>query len=464
MISSRRLQRGAVTLIGALFIVIVLSVMAISLLRMAGSNSLDSAVQNDAVEALFVAETGIEYASSVYAGSRSCIGLSGIGPVNAGRGSFSLGNAVVQPGGDCRVPVTASVGSAGNNPAVRNIVADLRLGGGNDGWIVGDKGTILRWNGSSWNAFASPTNNKLYAVYCVNATNCKAVGEKGTIIHWDGTAWSLMTSNTPADFFGRTNDLFAVSCEPNNPNNCFAAGGSSIFGFIFQGVIQHWDGISWSNVIDLSPSFIDWRFNDLSCPSTTCYVVTANGVIGRYDPVSGNWFNDNSNTAIPLNGVACSANNNCWAVGVHSGNNWNLDFRDATGWTPITVGVTNKANQNLNAVSCASAGDCWAVGNQDGSRYVLGQLIGTNWSQVTVKNGTQRNNLNAVHCLASNDCWAVGDYRNGGNVIHYDGAGWSYIGATVANNINLRGVHFPSGAGGGGSTVTLVRWQEIIGN
>ena len=76
MISSRRLQRGAVTLLGALFIVIVLSVMAIALLRMAGSNTLDSAVQNDAVEALFVAETGIEYASSVYASSSSCIGLS----------------------------------------------------------------------------------------------------------------------------------------------------------------------------------------------------------------------------------------------------------------------------------------------------------------------------------------------------------------------------------------------------
>ena len=59
MISSRQLQRGAVTLIGALFIVIVLSVMAVSLLRMAGSNSLDSAVQNDAVEALFVAETSM---------------------------------------------------------------------------------------------------------------------------------------------------------------------------------------------------------------------------------------------------------------------------------------------------------------------------------------------------------------------------------------------------------------------
>jgi len=452
MISSRQLQRGAVTLIGALFIVIVLSVMAVSLLRMAGSNSLDSAVQNDAVEALFVAETGIEYASSVYAGSRSCIGLSGIGPVNAGRGSFSLGNAVVQPGGDCRVTVTASVASAPNTaPATRTVNVDLRLSAGNDGWIVGDKGTILRWDGAIWKAFASPTNNKLYAVYCVNATDCIAVGEKGTIIHWDGAAWSTMASNTPRN-------LFAVSCEPNNPNNCFAAGGR-----FSKGIIQHWNGTSWSNSESTSGPG-NSRYNNLSCPSITCYAVAANGTIRRYDPGSGNWVNDVSGTSVPLNGVACTANNYCWAVGNRTGHRWNFDFRNVTDWTPITVGVTNKAKQNLNAVSCIDAGDCWAVGNHVGSRYVLGRWNSTNWSQVTVKNAAQRNNLNAVHCLASNDCWAVGNYKNGGNVIHYDGASWSYIGAAVANKINLRGVHFPSGAGGGGSIVTLVRWQEIIGN
>ncbi len=226
MNASSRQQRGAVTLVGALFIVVILSVMAVSLLRMASSNILDSAIHNDAVEALFVAETGVEHASFLFAGTGNCTGLVNTNPVNAGRGSFVLTNAIVQPGGECRVTVTASVGSAPNAaPAVRTINADLRLSGASDGWIVGDNGTILRWDGANWNAFASPTTNDLFDVHCVSTVDCKAVGANGTIIHWDGTGWTQVTSNT-------TRDLFAVSCEPDNPNYCFASGGLFLnFGF-----------------------------------------------------------------------------------------------------------------------------------------------------------------------------------------------------------------------------------------
>jgi len=264
-----------------------------------------------------------------------------------------------------------------------------------------------------------------------------------------------------------TRDLFAISCEPNNPSNCFAAGGANIFIFS-EGVIQHWDGANWSDSYNDVQIFVDRRFNDLSCPSTTCYAVAANGSIRRYDPGTGNWVDDPSNTTVQLNGVDCTADDNCWAVGNITGNNWNFDFRDAAVWTPSTAGATNQANQNLNAVSCADTNDCWAVGNADGNRYVLGHWDGTSWTPDPFGNGAQRDNLNAVHCLATDDCWAAGDYRNGGNIIHYDGTNWAYIGATVANNTDLNGVHFPSGAGGGGGggggTVTLIRWEEIIGN
>ncbi|GEM_PF-2292529 len=460
-------QRGAVTLIGALFIVIVLSVMAMALLRMASSNILDSAANNDSTEALFVAETGIEHAAFLYSSTGSCIGLAGIGPVTAGRGSFSLLNAVVQPTGECRVRVSASVGSGLTNPAVRTIDADLRLAGSSDGWIVGDNGTILGWDGATWAAVTSPTTRDLYDVYCTSATDCNAVGERGTIIHWDGANWTNRPSNVPSDFFGRPVDLFAVSCEPGNPDNCFAAGANRFFGLSLA-IIQRWNGTTWSNSAFVFNSG-DWRFYDLSCPSATCYVVTANGVIGRFNPASGNWFNDTSNTTVPLNGIACTTNNYCWVVGNRTGNNWNFDFiPDAvTSWSPLTLGVTGLQKRNLNAVSCVDMNDCWAVADHGGSNYVLGHWNGLSWSPQLVGNSAQRENLNAVHCLAGNDCWAVGNYRNGGNVIHYNGASWAYIGAPVTNNVNLNGVHFPPGAGGGGgggSSVSVIRWQEIIGN
>ncbi len=127
MKTSRQTQGGAVTLIAALFIIVVLSVMAVTLLRMSGSNLLDSAAHNDAVEALFIVETGIEHAAFRYAKDNDCNTLSGIGPVNVARGSFSLLHATTQPGNVCRVRVTASTGSTANSPAVRTVDADLRL-------------------------------------------------------------------------------------------------------------------------------------------------------------------------------------------------------------------------------------------------------------------------------------------------------------------------------------------------
>ncbi len=125
--ASHRAQRGAVTLIAALFILVVLSVMAVALLRMAGSNILDSAVHNDAVEALFIAETGIEHASYQYARTGSCTKLSNIRSVHVGRGHFSLTHAAVQPGNVCRIRVTARAGSTANNPAMPRFSLRSRL-------------------------------------------------------------------------------------------------------------------------------------------------------------------------------------------------------------------------------------------------------------------------------------------------------------------------------------------------
>ena len=142
MRTSRQAQSGAVTLIAALFIIVVLSVMAVTLLRMTGSNLLDSAAHNDAVEALFIVETGIEQASFRYAKSNDCNTLSGAGPVNVGRGSFSLVHATAQPGDVCRIRVTASAGSTANSRAVRTVDADLRLGNNSGGR---NTVTLIRW-------------------------------------------------------------------------------------------------------------------------------------------------------------------------------------------------------------------------------------------------------------------------------------------------------------------------------
>ena len=130
MMPPLRKQPGAVTLMGALVIIITMMLMIEVLHRMAASDILDTSVQNDSVEALFIAETGIEHASYLFANTTACADLALVGPVNAGRGSFDIGSSTLV-GSECNVSVTATAGVLG---ARRVVEAVLK----NEGNLLGD--------------------------------------------------------------------------------------------------------------------------------------------------------------------------------------------------------------------------------------------------------------------------------------------------------------------------------------
>jgi hypothetical protein len=120
-------QGGAVTLIGALFIIITLALMVEVLQRMTASDVLDTAIQNDAVAALFIAETGIEHASYLHANGTSCADLSLITNIAAGAGNFDIQLSALV-GGDCQIQVRGEITTF----AVQRIIdATLRNTGGN---------------------------------------------------------------------------------------------------------------------------------------------------------------------------------------------------------------------------------------------------------------------------------------------------------------------------------------------
>jgi Tfp pilus assembly protein PilX len=451
----RQQQRGAITLIGALFIIIVVTLMVQAINRMAGSSIIDTAVQNDAVEALFIAETGVEYASHAYANGAACANLAAtIVATPSGRGSFDVTAATVINSTDCRVTVQGSSSSAGlsaPDAALRTITAELRLNGGTV-FAVGDNGSIIQWNGSAWVASSSGINNRdLYGIHCATSSDCWAVGEGGTIRYWNGSNWSGQNSST-------TFDLFAVACAPDNPAHCFAAGG--LTSFIFNwGVIQYWNGGNWTDSANVFAFLSDIHFKGLSCPSTVCYAAAGNGYITSYN--SG-WTNDISGTGISMNGIDCWSETDCWAVGNNSGNNWNLNRRTAAGWNPQTYNAGGNANVPLNSISCVASNDCWAAGNYDSNRFVFGHWNGTGWSETTLNLPAQREDINGVHCATSSDCWAVGDTRNGNwTILHYDGSAWNYTSATLPGAVNLHDVYIAGGGSGGGG-VSLLNWTEVV--
>lgn len=71
----------------------------------------------------------------------------------------------------------------------------------NDGWIVGNAGTILHWDGAAWTAVSSPTTENLRDIEMLQSDHGWAVGENGTILRWNGSDWSLVVSPVNANFY-----------------------------------------------------------------------------------------------------------------------------------------------------------------------------------------------------------------------------------------------------------------------
>jgi hypothetical protein len=185
-----------VTLIGALFIIITLALMVEVLQRMAASDVLDTTVQNDAIAALFIAETGIEHASYLYANGTSCADLSLLSSIDAGRGRFDI-TASAPVASDCQIRVRGEVPTF----SVQRIVeATLR----NDGNLL---------------ANANPDFNE--PTFPCSAPGCSPTGWNLPSGGWDDTGGPIGSPGPPVLL-----DRAAYVEKPNNGSGTATTAGS----------------------------------------------------------------------------------------------------------------------------------------------------------------------------------------------------------------------------------------------
>jgi hypothetical protein len=280
---------------------------------------------------------------------------------------------------------------------------------------------LLAATAGSWSIVPSPNTgptqyNQLFGVTCPSASDCWAVGyyqadtgshSQTLIEHWDGSSWSIVPS--PNSSTSESNFLLGVTCT--SATDCWAVGhhdtgDAGVVFALFQTLIEHYDGNSWSVV---------------SSPN-------ANAV------------GDNE-----LIGVTCSSTTDCWSVGYYSVGNPTfptgalvyqtlIEHWDGTSWTIVTSPNSSPAeNNSLGGVSCTSATNCWAVGGYSSSVSsvaLLEHYDGTSWSIVSSPSPGGSNVLNGVACTSATDCWATGAYQS--TVVqslkeHYDGASWTVV-------------------------------------
>ena len=167
-------------------------------------------------------------------------------------------------------------------------------------YIVGDQGTILHYDGSTWTTMTSSTTASLCGVWGSSDLDIFAVGgdgASGTILHYDGSTWTTMTSNTTTGL----NDVWGSA-----PNDVFAVGAS--------GTILHYNGSTWttmSSIGDVLHGVWGFSYNNV-------FAVGGGGTILHYD--GSTWKTMTSNTGDVIWDVWGSDPNNVFAV-----TGWNND-------------------------------------------------------------------------------------------------------------------------------------------
>jgi hypothetical protein len=290
---------------------------------------------------------------------------------------------------------------------------------------------VLHLTGGKWSVAATPSPggtaaesiNSLFDVACTSSTSCWAVGDYGIqatmslnpqvlfnqTLHFDGHKWTFVKPPNPAgNSTGDANLLLSVRCT--GPNDCWAAGTGGLISLPLKlrNAMLHWNGMKWAKA---------------TVPT----------------PVSKgkSYINE-------LNTLACTAPDNCWAVGVTvkiANPPKGFDHTEALHWTGkkwTLVGTPNPGGpvNALVGVTCTAPDNCWAVGSAGTGpgRNLALHWNSKKWSVVRTPNGggTGKNVLNelsSVRCTSAANCWAVGDANPGNDVhinqiLHWNGAKW----------------------------------------
>jgi hypothetical protein len=206
-----------------------------------------------------------------------------------------------------------------------------------DGWAVGDDGTILHWDGSTWVLVESGTTNYLLDVAAVGHNDAWAVGQSGTILRWNGTDWTAVDNPIPPS---GTTTVRAVDFV--SPSDGWVAWGN-------DGGMLHWDGTAWSA---FSAPADRWVADVLLIEPDSAWAVCASGEILHWD--GDNWT-VSADVDGSLDVVAMSGPDEVWAAG--SGGKF---YRwDGRAWSDAGSDTT----KGIQSMAFSPGGDGWAGGH-----------------------------------------------------------------------------------------------------
>jgi len=280
--------------------------------------------------------------------------------------------------------------SPNSGTTVDNFLNGVACASPSECWAVGSyrktstvqQTLILRWNGLSWKVVASPNadtthNNILHSVACASTSLCWAVGNynNGTtdvvlVEKWNGTAWSTVNAPDLSSFTG--NYLNGVACS--STSDCWAAGVYGDANGLSSSLMEHWNGTSWS--VATTP-VLRAEFQSITCAGASdCWAAGENFTGNVSQTLLEHWNGTTwSQVSAPsiapvelhrLNGISCTASNDCWVAGFYTDINDGPDHSLIEHWdgTRWSLDPHSDLNAQLHGIACSSATQCWAVGLQ----------------------------------------------------------------------------------------------------
>lgn len=308
----------------------------------------------------------------------------------------------------CReLPATPSPSQGGWHRMKSGTTAHLRGVFGFDSgdlYAVGDRGTILHFDGRDWRAMPSNTLSNLIGVWGTGPDNVVVTGEDGTILRYNGSTWSAMESGTTASIgalwgtsiyaFPRQLPFWAYAVADDPP-----------------GTILHFDGFQWQAMdTGASGAFID---------------------ITGWTPLWGG------------SGLGIMAVGRGGAAYIY----------DGTSWTPTDTGV----DADLTAVFGDSPNNVFVIARDGAVVQNTKQFVDTgpagSWRDV---NGLVGDGFTAIAARHYNDLFIVGD---GGRIVNFDRLAFTDMSSrtSVALNDVWSGGHYVVAVGDNG---TILQYSD----
>ena len=215
---------------------------------------------------------------------------------------------------------------------------DIWLNNDGTGWAVGNSGIILRLENGKWRSYNSPVKENLNKIKCIN-NYAIAVGQNGTILTLQNSAWKKLKTSI-------TENLNSVKLI--SENDIWICGASS--------TLIHYDGKNWTREKEVEVFKDDFNDIDFTSDSTGNYhffIIGDDGIYSNSNNINFSFVNVTSEVALQRNGISAlffDADNDAFPeVLIRSEKGPNIYYSNDNGinFIETKLNIDNKYSQSI---------------------------------------------------------------------------------------------------------------------